>query len=179
MPTYTKQIAANFGASKTGLAASVQYTVTKTDGTTLIAATNAGVAESPSGSGIYTTAVANWDSSWAGQITWTITGQSGIAANDTFDAFDQMAASAAAAILANPAYKLSTSASGQVQQDMAQAVPTSNAAQTVGDALNAARAQGFGKWVLSGTSLTLYAADGTTAVRTFTLDRAAGPTSRT
>lgn len=59
------------------------------------------------------------------------------------------------------------------------AVATSNTAQTVGDALNAARAQGFGKWVLSGTTLTLYAADGTTAVRTFTLDSASLPTSRT
>lgn len=62
---------------------------------------------------------------------------------------------------------------------MAQAVPTSNSAQTVGDALNAARAQGFGKWALSGTSLTLYAADGTTVVRTFVLDSATAPTSRT
>jgi hypothetical protein len=63
--------------------------------------------------------------------------------------------------------------------DMAQAVPTSNTAQTVGDALNAARAQGFGKWAISGTSLLLYAADGTTIVRTFLLDSATTPTSRT
>lgn len=62
--------------------------------------------------------------------------------------------------------------------DLTQAVPASNAAQTVGDALNAARAQGFGRWVLSGTSLTLYAADGTTVVRTFTLDSATTPTQR-
>jgi hypothetical protein len=45
-------------------------------------------------------------------------------------------------------------------------------------ALNAARAQGFSKWVLSGTTLTLYAADGTTTVRTFTLDSANAPTQR-
>lgn len=63
--------------------------------------------------------------------------------------------------------------------DLTQAVPTSNTANTVGDALNAARAQGFGKWSLSGTTLTLYAPDGTTAVRTFTLDSATAPTSRT
>ena len=62
--------------------------------------------------------------------------------------------------------------------NLAQAIPTSNTAQTVGDALNAARAQGFGKWVLSGTTLTLYAADGTTSVRTFTLDSATVPTQR-
>lgn len=63
--------------------------------------------------------------------------------------------------------------------DMTQAVPTSNTAQTMGDALNAARAQGFGKWALVGTTLTLYAADGTTALRAFTLDSATAPTSRT
>lgn len=63
--------------------------------------------------------------------------------------------------------------------DTTQAIPTSNTAETIGDALNAARAQGFGKWVISGTSLTLYANDGTTAVRTFTLNSASNPTSRT
>jgi hypothetical protein len=62
--------------------------------------------------------------------------------------------------------------------DMTQAVPTSNVAHSVGDALNAARAQGFGKWTLVGTTLTLYASDGTTAVRTFTLDSATAPTTR-
>ena len=59
-----------------------------------------------------------------------------------------------------------------------QAIPTSNTAQTVGDALNAARAQGFGKWVISGTTVTLYAGDGTTVVHTFTLDSATAPTQR-
>ena len=62
--------------------------------------------------------------------------------------------------------------------DLAQPIPTSNAAQTVGDALNAARAQGFGEWVLDDTTLTLYAPDGTTAVRTFTLDSSTAPTQR-
>jgi len=62
--------------------------------------------------------------------------------------------------------------------DLTQAVPTSNTAQTLGDALNAARAQGFGKWVLSGTTLTLYAPDGTTSVRAFTLDSATAPLTR-
>lgn len=70
-------------------------------------------------------------------------------------------------------------AGGQVTLDLTQAVPTSNTAQTVGDALNAARAQGFGRWVLSGTTLTLYAADGSTVVRTFTLDNSTTPSSRT
>ncbi len=63
--------------------------------------------------------------------------------------------------------------------DLTQAVPTTgNTAHTVGDALNAARAQGFGKWVVSETTLTLYANDGSTVVHTFTLDSATAPTSR-
>jgi hypothetical protein len=62
--------------------------------------------------------------------------------------------------------------------NMSQPIPTSNTGQTVGDSLNAARAQGFGKWVWSGTTLTLYAADGTTTVRSFTLDSATAPTQR-
>lgn len=67
---------------------------------------------------------------------------------------------------------------GNVGLNLTQTIPTSNTAQTVGDALNAARAQGFGKWVLSGTTLTLYAADGATSVRTFTLDSGSSPTQR-
>jgi hypothetical protein len=81
-------------------------------------------------------------------------------------------------VLATPANKLTTNSYGQVQHDLTQAVPTSNTVHTVGDALNAARAQGFGKWVISGTTLTLYASDGVTAVRTFTLDSASAPTQR-
>jgi hypothetical protein len=70
------------------------------------------------------------------------------------------------------------SVGGLVQVDLTEAVPTSNASNTLGDCLNAARAQGFGKWVIAGTTLTLYAPDGTTAVRTFTLDSASAPTQR-
>ena len=65
--------------------------------------------------------------------------------------------------------------------NLAQAVPTSNALQTVGDALNAALSNGFGKEVLSGTTLTRYAHDSLsnpTAVRTFTLDSGTAPTQR-
>jgi hypothetical protein len=62
--------------------------------------------------------------------------------------------------------------------DLTQAIPTTNTAQTTGDALNAARAQGFGKWAVVGTTLNIYAADGTTIVRAFTLDSATAPTSR-
>lgn len=73
--------------------------------------------------------------------------------------------------------KLNTDKAGY-RLDLTQAIPASNTGQTLGDALNAARAQGFGKWILSGTTLTLYAADGTTAVRTFSLDSATAPTQR-
>lgn len=45
-------------------------------------------------------------------------------------------------------------------------------------AAKAAWAQGFGKWVLNETTLTLYGPDGTTVVRTFTLDSATAPTRR-
>jgi hypothetical protein len=66
-----------------------------------------------------------------------------------------------------------------VNINMSQSVPTSNTAQTVGDALNAARAYGFGKWVINGTNLSLYASDNTTIIKTFTLDSGSYPTSRT
>jgi len=65
------------------------------------------------------------------------------------------------------------------QLDMTQPIPTSNTAQTLGDSLNAARASGFGKWVIIGTTLNIYAPDGTTVVRSFTLNSATEPTART
>lgn len=81
-------------------------------------------------------------------------------------------------LLTNPANKLLTNSSGQVQHDMTQAVPSSPTQGTVGDALLAAEAQGVGRWTLSGTTLTLYRHDGTTVVRAFTLDSATAPTTR-
>lgn len=84
----------------------------------------------------------------------------------------------ASLLLATPANKLFTSAAGLVQLDMTQTVPVTNTAQTMGDALNAARVQAFGKWVLVGTTLTLYNSDNTVA-RTFSLDSATAPTQRT
>jgi hypothetical protein len=49
---------------------------------------------------------------------------------------------------------------------------------SVGEALAAARAQGFGKWVITGTALVLYASDGITQIRSFTLNSATAPTQR-
>jgi hypothetical protein len=62
--------------------------------------------------------------------------------------------------------------------DFTQTFPNSNTPQTVGDALNAARSSGFGKWVLNDKTLTLYGADNTTVVKTFTLNSSTFPTER-
>ncbi len=55
---------------------------------------------------------------------------------------------------------------------------TADVTLTVGKALLAARAQGAGAWAIVGTSLVLKNPDGST-FRTFTLDSAVSPTSRT
>lgn len=90
---------------------------------------------------------------------------------------------AATAIVSGGAITTSSGAvgsvAGAVTLDLTQAIPASNTAGTLGDSLNAARAQGFGKWILIGTTLTVYGADGTTPVRVFTLDSSTAPTSRT
>jgi hypothetical protein len=62
--------------------------------------------------------------------------------------------------------------------DFTTIIPTTNTANTVGDALNAARANGFGKWEIVGTTLSIYAPDNTTVIKTFTLDSTTNPTSR-
>jgi hypothetical protein len=62
--------------------------------------------------------------------------------------------------------------------DLTQALSLSQTGDTVGGALLAARAQGFGKWVITGTvgtagaTLKLYAADGVTILRTFDMSSA-------
>ena len=63
---------------------------------------------------------------------------------------------------------------------LATALNTSVTGDVVGGAMLAARAQGFGKWVLDkvAKTITLYAADGITVVRTFTIDDATTPTQR-
>ncbi len=68
----------------------------------------------------------------------------------------------------------------QMTLDLSQSVPTTNADETVGDALNAARGQGFGAWAIVGNILNLYAEDGTTVIRAFTLaPSGSAATSRT
>jgi hypothetical protein len=51
--------------------------------------------------------------------------------------------------------------------------------KTLAEALQVAWAQGKGRWHLVGTTLTLYAPDGSTALVTFTLDDGTTPTERT
>lgn len=82
-------------------------------------------------------------------------------------------------LLGTPWLTPSVAGTPDVNLLMTQAVPPTNTAETVGDALNAARGQGFGKWVKNGTDLKLYAEDGTTVIREFTLNDASTPTSRT
>jgi len=72
---------------------------------------------------------------------------------------------------------LSTSAIDSIlDEEVNSATATANSLR---GAAKAGWAQAFGKWTLVGTTLTLYGTDGTTAVRTFTLDSATAPTSRT
>lgn len=51
-------------------------------------------------------------------------------------------------------------------------------AGTIAQCLQGAWVQAYGKWVLSGTTLTLYLADGVTVAKTFTLDSNIAPTQR-
>lgn len=63
--------------------------------------------------------------------------------------------------------------------DQTQALNETATGATIAAALNAARAQGLGKWVISGDTLTIYASNNTTVVKTFTLTPSGGPyTSR-
>jgi hypothetical protein len=71
-------------------------------------------------------------------------------------------------------------AASGVKLTLTQALDTTETGDTVGGALLAARAEGFGRWVMDTTTKTisLYAADGTTLVHTLTLDDVNNPTQR-
>jgi hypothetical protein len=72
---------------------------------------------------------------------------------------------------------------GVVNVNLSQVVPFSDVSasttQTIGDCLSGARADAFGKWVFTGTTETIYGPDGTTVIRTFTLNDPTNPTQRT
>jgi hypothetical protein len=76
--------------------------------------------------------------------------------------------------------ELHTMAASGVKLTLTQALDTTETGDTVGGALLAARAEGFGRWVMDTTTKTisLYAADGTTLVHTLTLDDVNNPTQR-
>jgi hypothetical protein len=57
-----------------------------------------------------------------------------------------------------------------INLNLTQSVPTSNTDQSVGDALNSARAYGFGKWAINGKNLEYYNLDGTSVIKTLGLD---------
>ncbi len=161
MATYIYPISVSFGAAKSGQIGNVGYRVLSSDGSTLIARTSSGITERTDAAGTANTgtylAAPVFDSSWGRiRVVWDITGMSGVTAEDVFHL-----------------------ASGVVTLDLTQPIPTSNTAHTLGDSLNAARAQGFGNWRMIGTNLKLYAADGVTVVNEFTLDDATNPMSRT
>ena len=139
-----------------------------------------------------TIGAAVWDVTLASHLS---AGSTGLALNAAGSAGDPWSTSLPGAYGAGTAGKIlgsyldaaittrSTYAGGAVASvttpvsiDLTQAVPTTNTAETVGDALNAARADGFGKWKISnGTTLELFASDNLTVVRTFTLDSATSP----
>lgn len=151
---YTRFKTVNFGAGKGGLS-TVGYQLFNADGSPNGSRITAGVAERGTNTGIYAATV-SFPDGFQGELRW-----------DTGEANPGTATE-----------EINPTPFEKALLDMTQTVPTSNTAQTVGDAFNAARAQGFGKWAITGTTLTLYAADGTTIVRSFTLDDALNPTRR-
>lgn len=78
---YTRPITANLLSA--GLAGTLGYTVVSAAGATLIVRTTAGITEDGS-TAIYKAAVANWDASWTGWITWDA--GSGTLAREEFQA---------------------------------------------------------------------------------------------
>jgi len=66
----------------------------------------------------------------------------------------------------------------KVALDPAAAISGTQTDGTVGAALLGLEAQAVGRWQITGTTLTLYRRDGTTVVRTFTLDSTVAPLQR-
>ena len=146
---YIKIKDANFGAAN-GSLTTVGYQLYNFDGTVNGTRIAAGVVEVPATSGHYQANVTTPDPFNGSIVLDTGTATPSYAAQEIVD----------------------------IRNDLGQLIPTSNTVQTVGDAFNAARADGFGKWTQVGTALTLYAGDGTTVVRTFALDSATVPQQR-
>ena len=146
MATITRAISVNLGASKTGQAANLYYTVYSTDKTTVLKArTNTGVTEFGT-SGSYAVSVDSWDTTWGGIIVWDIS--STIITQESFDPI-------------------------AVQLDLTQTLTLTTGA-TVGGALSSALTRFLKQVVVgvpgqSGSSLKIYKADGTTLLATIDL----------
>jgi hypothetical protein len=65
-----------------------------------------------------------------------------------------------------------------INLNLTQSVPTSNTDQTVGDALNSARAYGFGKWAINGNVLEYYTPNDSSILKSFELDNPNYPRRR-
>jgi hypothetical protein len=66
----------------------------------------------------------------------------------------------------------------EMQLDLTQSIPNSTITGSIGEALNAMRAQGFGKWTFDGTNLSMYAADNVTILKTLSFNSVSNPTMR-
>jgi hypothetical protein len=156
---YTRFKTVNFGGAKGGLT-TVGYQLFNADGSVNGSRITAGVAERGTNTGLYGASV-SFPDGFQGELRWDTGGSASSVASD----------------------EINPTPFEKALLDLTQMVPTSNTAHSVGDALNAARAQGFGKWIMNllanPPTLALYAADGTTVVRSFTLNDPTSPTSRT
>jgi len=168
----------------TGLS-TVGYEVYDSGGASQGSWTSTGVTEKGTGSGDYGALVAIPADGHFYEIRWSAsTDTTAPYAHDVVRAPDPSAAAiasaAASAILVNPSILLKTVAGGLVELDLSATVTRSGAPESIADCLQAARAQGFGAWsITGGTTLTLFASDGTTIVRQFTLGGPSNaPTSR-
>jgi len=146
MSIITRAISANLGASKTGQAANLYYTIYSTDGTTVLKArSNSGVAEQGS-SGSYRAAVSSWDTTWAGFIVWDIS-----ATVITMESFDAL-------------YN-TTDIWSVVMSDIS-SIPAITA--SVKDAINWLFVLGRNKRTQTATTETVFKDDGTTTAATST-----------
>lgn len=94
----------------------------------------------------------------------------------TYVAGDSIAVTVSATISSVSTKQIVLNATIDLGIDFTQVVPTSNDPQTVGDALNAARAMAFGNRSLIGTVLNYYAPDASTIVHSYLLNSAIAPT---
>lgn len=149
------RIAADLGPTWTGQSAAFTGKLVGMDGTVLVS--DATFDEPDTGSGSFRCTTPT-DTSWVGTFYYDGTG------------------------LSPPIPRLPSDPIGPaVQVDTTQVVPLDSPLGSIGEALLAARADGFGSWVLDKTAktITLYAPDKTTILWVFDLDSVSAPLART